>query len=156
MTPASGDREVELLQRLHALLAASHARFGVVIDPIDQFTVNPDMEVYPCGPTGVLVFLGDYVLSAWPDAEQRAASREAYKLLKARLEDRGFTRHMVHPCNFRSVILTRSLGAKLEGVDSDGFVHYMLRKEDFGGYGSRRRSSREHNDGQEVATAEGP
>lgn len=135
--------ERELLDRLHQLLADAHGRFGEQIAKIDEFTGGWDVEVHPCGPSGVLAFLGDYVLAAWPDDEQRLASRAAYRLLQRRLEERGFTRHMVHPCNFRSVKLTRKLGAKPLGVDPDGYMHYILTRERFGRHG------------KEVAAAEG-
>lgn len=133
--------ERALLQRLYDLLSAAHAKFGSEIAPMDEFSVNPDFEIYPVGPSGVLAFLGDYVLTAWPDDEQRPASRDAYRLLGARLEERGFTLHMVHPLNFRSVKLTRKLGAKPTGVDADGYVHYILTRADFG----RRVRAREEN-----------
>lgn len=123
------------MERLHQLLAESHGRFGEQIAKIDEFTGGWDTEVHPVGPSGVLAFLGDYVLAAWPDAEQRLASRDAYRVLLKRLDERGFTRHMVHPCNFRSVKLTRKLGAKPLGVDSDGYVHYILTRERFGRHG---------------------
>ena len=124
--------ERALLQRLYELLSAAHAAFGHEIAPMDEFSVNPDFEIFPVGPSGVLAFLGDYVLAAWPDDEQRPAARDAYRLLGARLEERGFTLHMVHPMNFRSVKLTRKLGAKPTGVDADGYVHYILTRADFG------------------------
>lgn len=123
--------EAALLTRLHTLLQAAHMKFGHTVDPIDAFTVDPDTEVYPCGPSGVLAFIGEYVLAAWPDAEHRPASRAAYRLLEERLATRGLTRHMVHPLNFRSVIVTRKLGAKPLGVDNDGYVHYLLTRQAF-------------------------
>lgn len=126
--PPSTD-ESALLKRLHELLQAAHARFGVAVDELDPSVA--DLEVYPCGPTGVLAFIGDYVLAAWPDDEMRAAAPVAYRLLERRLEERGFTRHMVHPLNFRSVKLTRKIGAEPLGVDADGFVHYILRRENY-------------------------
>lgn len=118
--------ERELLARLHTLLVESHGKFGHAVDPIDEHTVPADFEVFPVGPSGVLAFLGNYVLAAWPDAERRPASRDAYRLLWERLKERGFTQHMVHPLNFRSVKLTRRLGAKPQGVDEFGYMHYLL------------------------------
>lgn len=123
--------EAALLARLHQLLSESHARFGATVDPIDEHSVPPDFEVFPVGPSGVIAFLGDYVLTAWPDDEQKPASRDAYQRLWDRLRERGFTRHMVHPCNFRSVKLTRRLGAKPQGVDEHGYIHYLLTLADF-------------------------
>jgi hypothetical protein len=135
--------EYELMERLHQLLAESHGRFGEEVARIEEFTGGWDIEVHACGPSGVIAFLGDYVLAAWPDSEQRAASRDAYRYLLKRLDERGFTRHMVHPMNFRSVKLTRKLGAKPQGYDADGYVHYILTRERFGRHG------------KEVSTAEG-
>lgn len=130
-----------LLERLLELLASSHAPFGVPIDAIDPATEDREIEVHRVGQTGVLAFIGDYVLAGWPDEEQREASRDAYPILLARLDARGFTRHMVHPRNFRSVRLTRKLGAKPLGVDSDGFVHYILTRERFGRHGKEIRTA---------------
>lgn len=121
--------ERALLDRLHELLSESAARFGQTIDRIDE--MHPDLEVHRVGRTGVLAFVGDYVLTGWPDDEMRIAGRDAYKLLQARLDERGMTRHMVYPLNFRSVKLTRKLGAKPVGVDADGYVHYTLTREEF-------------------------
>ncbi len=135
--------QYELMERLHQLLAESHERFGQEIERLDAFTANQVIEVYPCGPSGVIAFLGDYVLTGWPDSEIRAASRDAYRHLAKRLDERGFTRHMVHPLNFRSVKLTRKLGAVPQGYDADGYVHYILTRERFGRHG------------KEVAAAEG-
>lgn len=148
--------ERTLLARLQHLLEGAHARFGQSIEPINEHTVPADFEVHPVGPSGVLAFLGDYVLAAWPDEEQRPAARDAYNLLWQRLRERGLTRHMVHPLNFRSVKLTRRLGAKPKGVDADGYVHYELTLEAFESHVPR---SRHHVEGlphgQEVAAAEG-
>ena len=120
------DDERALLARLHELLSASAAQFGETVAPIDEFAINPDFEVYRAGPSGVVAFFGDYCLGAWPDEEMRAASREAYRILHQRLRERGMTRHMVNPRNFRSVKLTRKLGAKPVGYDADGYMHYTL------------------------------
>jgi hypothetical protein len=139
------DRDRALLERLYALLQEAHAHFGHSIARVDEFAARAvdDFEIYPVGPSGVLAFFGDYVLGGWPPDEQRAASRDAYAILLRRLDRRGFTRHMVHPMNFRSVRLTRKLGAKPIGVDADGYVHYILTRERFGRHG------------KEVAAAEG-
>ena len=138
-TPLTSDDERRLLGRLHELLVEAHGRFGQSVDPIDEHTVPADFEVHPVGPSGVLAFLGDYVLTAWPDAEQRVAARDAYQLLWERLKERGFTRHMVFPLNFRSVKLTRRLGAKPLGVDEHGYVHYLLTLADFEAHVPRLR-----------------
>lgn len=124
-----------LFERLHRLLEASHEPWGVEVGVLDPDTIDPDYEIHPCGQEGVLAFLGDYVLVAWPDQDARAAARDAHRLIGGRLEERGFTRHMVHWRNFRSVKVTRKLGAKPVGVDADGYIHYILNKERFRRHG---------------------
>lgn len=144
MRRLNGPEEWRALRRLQELLQDAHAQFGHDIGSPSQWVDYTDREVHWVGKSGVLAFLGDYVLAGWPDAEQREASRDAYKVLQARLDDRGFTRHMVYPLNFRSVKLTRRMGAVPVGVDDDGFVHYILTRERFGRHGKK------------VAAAEGP
>lgn len=141
--------ERQLLERLHELLAASAAQFGGSVDQIEAFADVPYLDVFPVGRSGVVAFMGDYVIGAWPDDEQRAASRDGYKLLYDRLQEKGFTRHMVDPRNFRSVKLTRKLGAKPLGYDADGFMHYILTLEAF----EARGRTRGYRHGQEVAAA---
>jgi hypothetical protein len=131
--------------RLYGYLSAAHVGFGLPHEPLTNMLDFDDVEIHPLGRTGAIAFIGDYVLTAWPDDEMRACCRDAYRILGSRLEARGFTRHMVHPLNFPSVKLTRKLGAIPVGVDSDGFVHYILTKYRFIG-------SKHH--GQEVATAQ--
>lgn len=131
------ESELSLLDRLYWNLAKAHAPFGVTVERI---TAPPeDFEVHSCGETGVLAFLGDYVLVAFPEQPDPAAAREVVRLLRRRLEERGVTRHMVHPLNFRSVIATRKLGATPKGKDADGFVHYELTLERFCRHGKEKR-----------------
>lgn len=151
--------EAELLDRLHRLLVASHAPLGAEVDRITPETADPDMEVYPCGSTGVIAFVGDYVLCGWEDNDLHAASAEAFRRLHQRLQERRYTLHMVQPRNFRSVKLTRKLGAVPIGVDEDGYVHYRLTLEGFEAKtGAKRPPSnlRYTNYGQEVETSKGP
>lgn len=136
--PASGAAEHALLLELRALLGPDED-----FDPCLSVIQHIDREVFRVGTAGVLAFFGDYALCGWPDADQRAASRDAYWVLRQRLDERGLTRHVVRPTNFRSVKLTRKLGARPIGVDPDGYVHYILTKERFGRHG------------KEVAAAEG-
>lgn len=119
----------QLLLRLHALLQASHGAFGATVDTVEKFD-GPDLEVFPIGEGGVLAFIHDYAICGWED-DDRAAPHAAYTVLHDRLRRRGFTRHMVHPRNLRSVRLTRKLGAEPQGVDSDGYMHYVLTLERF-------------------------
>jgi hypothetical protein len=131
-----------LAARLISMLNVTHQQFGLDPEPLAGLLGGGhEVELHELSPAGVLAFVGDYVLAAWPDDEMPQASRVAHRLLSARLKARGFTRHMVHPRNFRSVKLTRKMGATPLGVDADGFVHYILRSERF-----------PH--GQEVAAAE--
>lgn len=120
MTP-----EAALLEELYQYLQAAHARYGLTIDRIHE-NLPADYEVHRCGRRGVLAFIGDYVLVAMPDPRDVAGSREVYRLLAQRLEERGVVRHMVHPLNFASVKSTRRLGARPVGYDSDGYMHYVL------------------------------
>lgn len=120
-----------LALRLAAMLNATHRHLGLAPEPLLDLLEQEDVELHELSPAGVLAFVGDYVLAAWPDDEMPLASRAAHRLLSARLKARGFTRHMVHPRNFRSVRLTRKMGAVPRGVDEDGFVHYILRSERF-------------------------
>lgn len=121
-----------LATRLIAQLNLTHAKFGVDVEPlVGMLGDRDDVEIHQLSPLGVLAFIGDYVLVAWPDDEMELAGRRALRLLARRVKARGFTRHMVHPLNFRSVKLTRKLGAVPVGVDDEGFVHYILRAERF-------------------------
>lgn len=113
------------------MLAATHRAYGLDAEPLIDLLHREDVEFHELSPAGVLAFVGDYVLCAWPPDEIRQASRAAFRVQSARLKARGFTRHMVHPLNFRSVIATRKLGAVPIGVDDDGFVHYVMLTEDF-------------------------
>ena len=121
--------EADLLQELYEGLVAAHTPLGLSVDPID--TAHWDIEAYRCGARGVLAFIGDYVLIVLPDKGDLVASREVYRLLAARLAERGVIRHMVHPKNFASVKSTRRLGARPVGYDEDGYVHYTLTPENF-------------------------
>lgn len=136
--PATGAEEVRLLQELATLLGPRED-----FDPTLARVQHIDREVYRVGTAGVVAFFGDYALCGWPDEDQRPASRDAYWVLRRRLDERGMTRHMVHPANFRSVKLTTRLGARPIGVDPDGYIHYILTRERFGRHG------------KEVAAAEG-
>lgn len=134
----------KLAIRLISMLNVAHRRCGVDAEPLVGMLGGgmQDVELHELSPAGVLAFVGDYVLAAWPDDEIRVASRAAFRLMSARLKARGYTRHMVHPLNFRSVKLTRKMGAIPHGVDADGFVHYVLLTERFPHHG------------QEIAAAE--
>lgn len=145
--------EEQLLRELHARLVEAHTPLGLEVDELDQFTANPDMEVYRCGRRGVLAFFGEYVVMALPDPADIVANREVYRLLAERLHDRGLIRHMVHPKNFPSVKSTRRLGALPVGFDADGYMHYTLTPAAFKPY--ERFKPRGPSHGQEVATAEG-
>lgn len=131
-----------LALRLHGLLTVTHRAYGLDAEPLLGLLAYDDVELHEVSPGGVLAFVNDYVLAAWPPDESRVAGRAAYRLIQARLRRRGFTRHMVHPLNFTSVKVTRKLGAVPIGVDDEGFVHYVLLTERFPHHG------------QEVATAE--
>ena len=111
-----------LMDRLHELLARSAARWGEAVDPIPA---SYDVAAYPVGRSGVLAFVEGYALCGW-EPDDRRAPRDAYRLLGERLRDHGPTRHMVYPLNLESVRLTRKLGAVPQGVDADGYVHYIL------------------------------
>ncbi len=148
--------KVALLERLHALLQASAARFGQTVDRLDQDYDLASIDVYPCGKSGVIAFIGEYVLTGWEDADRHAAAWDAYQRLGERLASHGFTRHMVYPLNFPSVRLTRKLGAVPLGVDADGYMHYILTLDAF----QRNQHLHLHpateaiRHGQEVSTAE--
>lgn len=133
--PLEGAARVQLLMRLYGMLAATHRKWQVDPESFDEMVHREDAIVYPVGQGGVLAFFGDYALCAWSMPDTHAASRDAFRLISARLKERGFTRHVVHPCNFRSVKLTRKMGALPEGVDADGFVHYRLDSERFPHHG---------------------
>lgn len=114
--------QAELFARLHAHLQRSHARWG---HEVETLPATADAVAYPCGRSGVLAFIGGYALCGW-DADDRRAPRDAYRQLGDRLRDHGPTKHMVFPLNLESVRLTRKLGAVPQGVDGDGYVHYIL------------------------------
>lgn len=145
---------MQLLQELHAGLAAAHTPLGLPVDPIDSFTLNPDWEVHRCGQRGVLAYFGEYVVMVLPDPGDIVANRRVYSLLAERLHDRGLVRHMVHPRNFPSVKSTRRLGACPIGFDEDGYMHYVLTPRNFKPYERFKPRGSAH--GQEVATTEGP
>lgn len=123
--------ERELLDRLYDQLVEAHRAFPVPMDRMDPDTMDPDFEVHDVGEGGVLAFVGDYVLVALPPGHHPGPARKVVRLLRSRLEERGLTRHMVHPRNFPSVKATRKLGALPVGVDADGYVHYELTLERF-------------------------
>lgn len=129
--------------RLICMLNVAHARCGIDAEPLTGLLGGGlhDVELHELSPAGVLAFVGDYVLVAWPDDEIRVASPAAYRVLSERLQRRGFTRHMVHPLNFRSVKLTRKMGAIPIGVDGDGFVHYVLLTERFPHHGQENSTA---------------
>lgn len=130
--------------RLISLLNLTHQQLGLDAEPLVGLLggEGTDVELHELSPCGVMAFVGDYVLAAWPDDERAQAGRAGGRVMSERLKRRGFTRHMVHPLNFRSVRLTRKMGALPIGVDADGFVHYVL------------LSERYPHHGQEVAAAE--
>lgn len=140
--------KVELLERLHRLMSEAHAPFGQAAGLLTPEQAANAIAM-PCGETGVIAFIGEYVLTGWEDHDIRAASRDAYRHLGQWLRVHPYTRHMVYPLNFRSVRLTRKLGAKPIGVDADGWVHYVLTREDF----TAARRSRRSRHGQEISTA---
>lgn len=117
--------------RLHGLLVAAHKPFGLDPEPLTSLLQYDNVELYELSPAGVMAFVGDYVLGAWPDDEMREASRNGFRIVSRRLKERGFTLHMVYPLNFRSVKLTRKMGARPIGYDSEGFMHYKLLSENF-------------------------
>ena len=111
-----------LMERLHELLSASAAKWG---EAVDRIPASCDVVAHRVGRSGVLAFVEGYALCGW-DPDDRRAPRDAYRLLGERLRDYGPTRHMVYPLNLASVRLTRKLGAVPQGVDADGYVHYVL------------------------------
>lgn len=117
--------------RLYGLLMAEHAKWGIEPDSMAEMLQRDDCEFHPVGQLGVVAFIGDYCLVAWPPGEHAAAARQALRVIGQRLRDRGFTLHMVYPLNFRSVKTTRKMGALPIGSDSDGFMHYRLDRERF-------------------------
>jgi hypothetical protein len=133
----------KLAIRLIGMLNVTHRRCGVDAEPLVGMLGGGlhGVELHELSPAGVLAFVGDYVLAAWPDDEIRVASPTAYRVLSARLKARGYTRHMVHPLNFRSVKLTRKMGAIPIGVDADGFVHYVLLTERFPHHGQENAAA---------------
>lgn len=148
--------EADLLERLRAHLQRSHARWG---HEVERLPHTADAVAYPCGHSGVLAFIGGYALCGW-DPDDRRAPRDAYRLLGERLRDHGPTRHMVYPLNLESVRLTRKLGAVPQGVDADGYVHYVLTYDGYKAAALKHLGRRcpahllpETPDGQENATA---
>jgi hypothetical protein len=144
----------ELVARLHRILSDSHEKFGQDLGPLCPGADMSDLEIHPVGRTGAIAFVGDYVLVGWEDHDMRRASRDAWRCLYERLQKRGFTRHVVYPMNFRSVIQTRKLGAVPQGVDADGYVHYLLTLDAFL-QAPAARHCRGHSNGQEVAASQG-
>lgn len=136
--------ETQLLERLHALLSEEAAVRGESVDRLEQDAV--DLEVLPCGRTGVIALINGYVLAAWPPEEQAVAAPAAYRQIHQWLQERGLTRHMVSPRNYRSVRVTRRMGARPVGYDRDGYMHYELTLKAF----------EDRHNGKEVAAAEGP
>lgn len=145
-----------LLDRLYELLVASHEPLGQKVDRIEEATLEDPVEAYPCGQSGVIAFIGEYVLTGWDPSDMPAAPRDAYRHLHERLRRVGRTRHMVYPLNFRSVILTRKLGAVPIGKDDDGYVHYILTLEAFERSEARRMHREGSSNGQEVGSPESP
>lgn len=139
-----------LLERLYDLLVASHGPLGQTVDRIVPEELTDEVEAYPCGQSGVIAFIGDYALTGWERADIPAAPRDAYRRLHDRLKVRGFTKHMVYPMNFRSVILTRKLGAVPVGVDADGYMHYILTLEAFEKAAAQHLHREVSDHGQEV------
>lgn len=142
----------ELLERLHDLLTAEAARRGDTVDRLDPNEYR-SVEAYPCGRSGVIVFIDHYALTGWEPQDVRRAARDAYRRLGDKLARDGFTLHMVHHLNIESIILTRKLGAELLGMDRDGYYHYRLTREGFKAAAANKHRGRTN--GQEVSPAEG-
>jgi hypothetical protein len=115
--------------RLYGFLMAEHAQWGIEPDSMTEMLGRDDCEFHPVGQLGVVAFIGDYCLAAWPPWDQLSSCRAAYRVIGQRLRERGFTLHMIYPRNFRSVKVTRKMGALPLGVDSEGFMHYRLDRE---------------------------
>lgn len=120
----------QLLERLWQLLSAEAEARG---DTVDRLVLDPGetVEAVECGQTGVLAFIRGYALCGWEDWDKRHAARDAYRALGVKLARDGFTLHMVHHRNVKSIILTRKLGAKFLGYDDNGYIHYRLTHDDY-------------------------
>lgn len=124
--------------RLYGMLMAEHAKWGIEPDSMTDMIGREDCEFHQVGRLGVVAFIGDYCLAAWPPDEQLACCREAHRVIGQRLRERGFTLHMVYPMNFRSVKVTRKMGALPIGADSEGFMHYRLDSERYPFHGKEK------------------
>lgn len=123
----------KLMAELLARLDEEHAKWGVPPDPLNDLAENWERAIFAkrISEHGIIGFIDDYALIYIPHDEIGKASRNAYRILSERLKKSGHTLHMVHPMNLRSVKLTRRIGAKPMGRDDNGFIHYLLRSEDF-------------------------
>lgn len=119
-----------LALRLWGYLKATHDAWGVdwPVPPAEEVA---EMEFHAVGKSGVVSFHGPYVLIAYPPDDRVAAGRDIMPLLRARLDLLGETRHVVHSRNITSIRATRRLGAVPIGVDADGFIHYILKRENY-------------------------
>lgn len=138
--------------RLWGYLCVTHAKWQVDLDAVGSMIQAEDAEYYPCGPTGVVAFIGDYLLAAWPHDEHVLATRESLRQLSRRLQARGFVLIMVYASNLRAVKATRRMGGVPLGYDSDGFMHYRLECANFP-YHDSVATSEGTDHGQEVAAA---
>lgn len=121
---------MDLAERLWEILHATHAPWGEEIEPFPaQFTA------YHAVGEGVAAVVtvpyGRYMLVAYPPGGARARCTAAtLRLIAAELRSTPL-RFMVYYRNFPSIRAVRKLGAKPQGVDEDGYLHYLLTPEDY-------------------------
>ena len=93
----------------------------------DRFS---DAELYEVAPHTFIGFHRGYFAILVPK-DGRPFSRRILVKLAEKLEKTHELRSIVHHKNVDSIIGTRRLGATLEGVDDNGYFHYLLTRESY-------------------------
>lgn len=113
-------------QRLWLLLDAYGSRFGAPPEPAK----GPEWSCAFIGKSGAIGFYEDLLAVAIPRGDV-AATRQALRLIRARLGATGSLRSLIWHRNWPSIRAARKLGAKPVGVTRDNFICYQWKLEDY-------------------------
>lgn len=122
---------LELAQDLYRLIADQHRACGAPVDPFPEFLDLSDWELHSTGESGVVAFGRELYMVALAPGHRSGEGRRVLAILRRKLEQVPVLRSTVHWRNWTSAMATKRLGAKLLGMDEDGFFHYELTRENF-------------------------
>lgn len=121
----------ELAEDLFRLVTDQHAACG---GPVEGFPEHEDLdqwELHPTGAGGVVAFKGDLYMVALAPNQRAGEGRTVLRILRRKLAEVGTLRSTVFWRNWTSAMATKKLGARLVGMDADGYFHYELTRENF-------------------------